>query len=99
MAESLGQAQLQLTVAGYDDLIQKLANIKKELNGISSGPIKLQVDGTGTRSKTTSGDRAQGGARESSNALTNAKKTRYRLDQQIQTLERAGVNTSKLRAQ
>ena len=99
MAESLGQAQLQLTVAGYDDLIQKLANIKKELNGISSGPIKLQVDGTGTRSKTTSGDRAQGGARESSNALTNAKKTRYKLDQQIQTLERAGVNTSKLRAQ
>ena len=99
MAESLGQAQLQLTVAGYDDLIQKLANIKKELNGISSGPIKLQVDGTGTRSKTTSGDRAQGGARESLTAKTDAQSKRARLNQQLNSLEASGVKTTKLRAQ
>lgn len=41
----------------------------------------------------------QGGARESIDALTDAQKRRYGLDQQIRSLEAAGINTAKLRAQ
>jgi hypothetical protein len=41
----------------------------------------------------------QGGARESIDALTNAQKRRYGLDQQIRSLEAAGINTAKLRTQ
>lgn len=41
----------------------------------------------------------QGGASESVDAPTDAQKRRYRLDQQIRSLEAAGVNSAKLRTQ
>ena len=42
---------------------------------------------------------SRGGARESTNALTDAQKRRYKLDQQIRSLEANGVKTTKLRTQ
>jgi hypothetical protein len=42
---------------------------------------------------------SRGGARESINAITDAQKRRYKLDQQIRSLEANGVKTTKLRTQ
>jgi len=42
---------------------------------------------------------SRGGARESINAITDAQKRRYNLDQQIRSLEANGVKTTKLRTQ
>ena len=96
--QNLGEAVLKITL-DTKTLKTQLDQLKKDIEGVQAGPVKLKPDGTSTRSKTTPADRAQGGARESINALTNASKTRYRLNQQLNALERAGVNTSKLRAQ
>ena len=96
--QNLGEAVLKITL-DTKTLKTQLDQLKKDIEGVQAGPVKLKPDGTSTRSRTTPADRAQGGARESINALTNASKTRYRLNQQLNALERAGVNTSKLRAQ
>ena len=96
--QNLGEAVLKITL-DTKTLKTQLDKLKKDIEGVEAGPVKLKPDGTATRSRTTPADRAQGGARESINALTNASKTRYRLNQQLNALERAGVNTSKLRAQ
>ena len=96
--QNLGEAVLKITL-DTKTLKTQLDKLKKDIEGVQAGPVKLKPDGTATRSRTTPADLAQGGARESINALTNASKTRYRLNQQLNALERAGVNTSKLRAQ
>ena len=96
--QNLGEAVLKITL-DTKTLKTQLDQLKKDIEGVQAGPVKLKPDGTSTRSRTTPADRAQGGARESINALTNASKTRYRLNQQLNALEQAGVNTSKLRAQ
>ena len=96
--QNLGEAVLKITL-DTKTLKTQLDQLKKDIEGVQAGPVKLKPDGTSTRSRTTPADRAQGGARESINALTNASKIRYRLNQQLNALERAGVNTSKLRAQ
>ena len=66
--------------------------------GLDRTPLQGSVREVGSPAFGTRGAR-QGGQSESINALTNASKTRYRLNQQLNALERAGVNTSKLRAQ
>ena len=66
--------------------------------GLDRTPLEGSVREVGSPAFGTRGAR-QGGQSESINALTNASKTRYRLNQQLNALERAGVNTSKLRAQ
>ena len=49
--------------------------------------------------KAATGTATQKGGAESITALTDAQKKRFRLEQQIRSLEIAGVNTTKLRAQ
>lgn len=82
---------------GVNDFIRNEKKKKKESVGSTlQSPIRGSLRQPGSPIFSTRGA-SQGGARESIDALFQAQKRRYSLDQQIRSLENSGVKTDKLR--
>ncbi|NBO39396.1 hypothetical protein EBU99_12520 [bacterium] len=99
--QDLGSATFRVTLDD-SDLRNKLKTLKADIEGLKVGPVKLNPDGTGTRSKTTAADAAKkkseaAEARRQS-ALQRLENSRFRIGRQINQLEQRGVNVDRLRS-
>lgn len=91
----LTDAQSRRQFGTFRQISQELARQvslaeRKQISADREARAQRQLAAIGSR---------QGGARESVNALFDAQRRRYRLDQQIRSLEASGVNSAKLREQ
>jgi hypothetical protein len=99
--QDLGSATFRVTLDD-SDLRNKLKQLKTDIEALKVGPVKLNADGTGTRSKTNTGDAAKNkdAAAEArrQNALQTLESKRFRIARQINQLEERGVNVDRLRS-
>jgi hypothetical protein len=99
--QDLGSATFRVTLDD-SDLRNKLKTLKADIEALKVGPVKLNPDGTGTRSKTNTDDAAKkkdaaAEARRQS-ALQTLESKRFRIARQINQLEERGVNVDRLRS-
>lgn len=99
--QDLGSATFRVTLDD-SDLRNKLKTLKADIEALKVGPVKLNADGTGTRSKTNTADAAakKNAAAEArrQNALQTLESKRFRIARQINQLEERGVNVDRLRS-
>jgi hypothetical protein len=99
--QDLGSATFRVTLDD-SDLRNKLKQLKTDIEGLKVGPVKLNPDGTGTRSKTNTDDAAKkkDAAAEArrQGALQTLESKRFRIARQINQLEERGVNVDRLRS-
>lgn len=89
MAEELGVAELRITI-NDQEARAALDALRRQIDGLN----RQAATAAGGRG---SGGRAQGGARESVDALQKAQERRFRLALRIEDLERKGSDVSRLR--
>ncbi len=99
--QDLGSATFRVTLDD-SDLRNKLKTLKADIEALKVGPVKLNADGTGTRSKTNTADAAakKDAAAEArrQSALQTLESKRFRIARQINQLEERGVNVDRLRS-
>ena len=99
--QNLGEAVLKITL-DTKTLKTQLDQLKKDIEGVQAGPVKLKPDGTSTRSKTTPADTAakKAAADEARRvaSLNALEARRFRIGRELNKLEERGVNISRLRS-
>lgn len=99
--QNLGEAVLKITL-DTKTLKTQLDQLKKDIEGVQAGPVKLKPDGTGTRSRTAPADTAakKAAADEARRvaSLNALEARRFRIGRELNKLEERGVNISRLRS-
>ena len=99
--QNLGEAVLKITL-DTKTLKTQLDQLKKDIEGVQAGPVKLKPDGTATRSRTTPADTAakKAAADEARRvaSLNALEARRFRIGRELNKLEERGVNISRLRS-
>ena len=99
--QNLGEAVLKITL-DTKTLKTQLDQLKKDIEEVQAGPVKLKPDGTSTRSKTTPADTAakKAAADEARRvaSLNALEARRFRIGRELNKLEERGVNISRLRS-
>ena len=99
--QNLGEAVLKITL-DTKTLKTQLDQLKKDIEGVQAGPVKLKPDGTSTRSRTTPADTAakKAAADEARrvSSLNALEARRFRIGRELNKLEERGVNISRLRS-
>ena len=99
--QNLGEAVLKITL-DTKTLKTQLDQLKKDIEGVQAGPVKLKPDGTSTRSRTTPADTAakKAAADEARRvaSLNALEARRFRIGRELNKLEERGVNISRLRS-